>query len=920
MKRLAAIFLLTFLMSNAFFAVAQKTGSITGRVVDSDNLALPFANIQVEPSTKGTITDLNGYYVILGLEPGVYDLSVSYIGYLPQKQTVEVVDSKAQSGDFVLQPGIELQEIVVEGSMKGQVKALNTQRNSSNIVNVISSDQIGRFPDANIGDALKRIPGINVQYDQGEARFGNIRGTAPQLNSVTINGDRVPSAEAEIRSVQLDLIPSDMVQTIEVSKAVTPDMDADAIGGSINLVTRSNPYSQRLSLNLGSGYNVLAEKPQYQGSLVYGSRFFKKKVGIMIGASYHNHQLGSDNIESQWNYQDENNKNATAFSDELQIRQYSIQRIRQSYSASVDYKINNNHKLFVTGIYNWRNDWENRFSLKYTDIENDGTNWLAQIRRETKAGTEDNKFARLEDQRMINMSVGGDHIVGKIRIDWSGTYAKASEERPNERYMSYRLKDVIINPDFLNTEKPKITVVNPASASDFTSDYEFHELTEEYQYTEDIDKNLKLNFRIPLSNGNYASKLKIGFKYKGKEKGRNNWFNQYEPVDEEAFNATTLANLKNITKDNFLPGDYKVGNQIDEEFVGNIDITNTMLLSGEAVKAEEAGDFNANEYIVAGYGMLTQNIGKNLEAILGIRVEQTKIEYQGYQYFENTDVLSQSPKMKSDYTNILPGLHVNYKLRKNSVVRFAWTNTIARPNYFDLVPYREVSEDNEIAIGNPGLKPTKSMNFDISIENYFKTIGIVSVGAFNKNITDFIVNQTKNDFEFEGHVWDTYNQPLNAGDATIYGIEFAFQRQLDFLPKALRGLGIYTNYTYNFSEVSKSNIADRNDLSLPGSPKHTLNISLSYDYKNFSSRVSFNYTSDFLDEIGTEAFYDRHYDKVTYLDFNASYRFAKNYTVYFEANNLLNQPLRYYQGVSSRTMQEEYYNYRLQFGLKLDLL
>ncbi len=919
MKRLTAIFLLFFLMSNAFFAFAQKTGSITGRVIDSDNLALPYANIQVESSTKGTVTDLNGYFVILGLKPGFYELTVSYIGFLPQKQTVEVIEGKTQSVDFVMQPGIELQEIIVEGSMKGQAKALNAQRNSSNIVNVISSDQIGRFPDANIGDALKRIPGINVQYDQGEARFGNIRGTAPQLNSVSINGDRVPSAEAEIRSVQLDLVPSDMIQTIEVNKAVTPDMDADAIGGSINLVTRSNPYSRRLSVNLGSGYNVLAQKPQYQGSLVYGDRIFNKKMGVMVGISYHNHQLGSDNIESEWNYADENNKNSTAFAEEFQVRQYYLQRIRQSYSASVDYKFNNNHKLFVTAIYNWRNDWENRYRVIYTDIENDGTNWLTQIRRETKAGTENNKFARLEDQRMMNASVGGEHLFGKIRMDWSGSYAKAFEERPNERYMSYRLKDVIINPDFTNTEQPKITVVNPASASDFTSDYEFRELTEEYQYTEDIDKNFKLNFKIPLSNGNFASKLKVGFKYKGKEKQRDNWFNEYQPVDEASFNATTLANLKNMSKDNFLAGDYKTGNHIDEEFVGKLDLANTGLFDMESVKAEEAGDFNATENVFAGYGMITQNFGKNLEAILGLRVEQTKLEYQGYQYFEDTDELTQSPKMKSDYTSILPGLHVNYKLKKNTVFRFAWTNTIARPNYFDLVPYREVSQDNEIAIGNPELKPTKSMNFDISIENYFKTIGMVSVGAFSKDITDFIVNQTKEDFLFEGNVWDTYNKPLNAGDAQIFGFEFAFQRQLDFLPKAFSGLGFYANYTYNFSEVSKSNIAGRDDLSLPGSPKHTLNTSLSYDYKNFSARVSFNYSSDFLDEIGDEAFFDRYYDKVTYLDINASYKFAKNYTVYFEANNLLNQPLRYYQGVSSRTMQAEYYNYRFQIGLKLDL-
>jgi len=133
-------------MSNAFFAFAQKTGSITGRVIDSDNLALPYANIQVESSTKGSVTDLNGYFVILGLKPGFYELTVSYIGFLPQKQTVEVIEGKTQSVDFVMQPGIELQEIIVEGSMKGQAKALNAQRNSSNIVNVISSDQNRTLP------------------------------------------------------------------------------------------------------------------------------------------------------------------------------------------------------------------------------------------------------------------------------------------------------------------------------------------------------------------------------------------------------------------------------------------------------------------------------------------------------------------------------------------------------------------------------------------------------------------------------------------------------------------------------------------------------------------------------------------------------------------------------------------------------
>lgn len=920
MKKIKRISFLIFLLFTGIVgAFAQRSGAIIGRVVDSDNLALPSANVLIESINKGAISDLNGYFSLLGVPEGEYEVSVTYIGFLPQKQKVAVVPNKTASLDFKLQPGVELEGIVVEGSMKGQAKALTAQLNSPNIVNIISSDQMGRFPDANIGDALKRIPGINVQYDQGEARFGNVRGMAPQLNSVTINGDRIPAAEAEIRSVQLDLVPSDMIQTIEVNKAVTPDMDADAIGGSINLVTRSNPYKQRLSVNIGSGYNVLAEKPIYQGSVVYGNRFFNKKMGLVVSASYHNHHLGSDDIEADWDYEDENDKNRSAFTEELQIRQYDVQRIRQSYSASLDYKINNNHKLFLNGIYNWRNDWENRYRVTYSDIEFDGTEWMTEINRETKAGSEDHKHARLEDQKMMNFSVGGEHFIGKTKLDWSGSYAKANEERPHERYLAFKAEDVTISPDFSNTKKPKITVVNPVSASDFSNDYEFDELTEEYQYTEDIDKNFKLNFTRPIANGSNSSTIKVGGKYKTKKKERDNWLNEYEPIDEDAFTLATLSNLKNLSKNDFLAGDYYTGKHASEDYVGKLDLINTSLFDGAQAKDEEAGDFNAKEKVLAGYAMFIQNFGKKFEAIVGARVEHTKLEYQGNQYFEDSDELIKTNVVKKDYTNVLPGLHLNYKVTPKTITRFACTNTIARPNYYDLVPYREISEDNEIAIGNPSLKPTKSMNFDLSVESYFKSIGMISVGAFTKDIKDFIVNQTKNDYEFEGNVWDSFNQPLNAGDANLLGLEFAFQRQLDFLPGALKGLGLYINYTYTHSEVNKSNIKGRDDLELTGSPEHILNASLSYDYKNLSARVSFNYASDFLDEVNDEAFYDRYYDKVTYLDFNASYKFARYYTVYFEADNLLNQPLRYFQGTNSRTMQAEYYNYRLQLGLKFDL-
>lgn len=917
------ICLSAFLIALAITAHAQQSGIIKGRVIDSDNLSMPGAAVYIKTINKGSVTDNYGYFTLTGIPEGTYELVVSYIGFNPDAEQIKVESGKTAVIDFTLEAGIELSEIVVSGQLQGQSKALNAQMNKGNITNIISSDQVGRFPDANIGDALKRISGINVQYDQGEARFGNIRGTAPQYNSVMINGARIPSAEAEDRSVQLDLVPADMVQFIEVNKAITPDMDADAIGGSVNLVTRSAPYNQRVSLTLGSGYNILAEKPIYNGALVFGNRFFNNKLGVIASASYHNHQLGSDNFESEWDYLDEENKDETAFTEEIQIRQYYLQRIRQSYSISFDYKLSENHTLFINGIYNQRNDWENRYRTIYKDIEFDeeSLSWIGVMEKETKGGNSDIKNARLEDQRMMNFSIGGDHQFGKIKADWTAFYSKASEERPNERYLVYEVEDLIFTTDFSDKSAPKITGVSPATSGNFSSDYSFGELTEEFQYTEDIDKNFKMNLTIPLLENEFKNCFKLGFGYKGKEKMRDNKLFEYSPLDEDAFNINTLNNLEDFTKDNFLVGDYETGKQIAKKYLGNLDLTNASLFEEEIVAEAEAGDFNATEDIVAGYLMVNQNLGQKLSLIGGVRIENTTQEYQGNQYDADEDENTPTEKVSKSYINILPGLHIKYDLDKTTIIRVAWTNTLARPSYFSLVPYREIErEDNEIAIGNPDLTPTTSMNFDLMFEKYFKTIGIISSGIFYKDIKDFIVTETHEDYLFDGTTWDTYSQPINGGNATIFGFEAAFQRQLDFLPGFWKGFGLYANYTYTTSTVSDFRIEGRKDedISLPGTAEHTFNGSLSYDNKRLSCRASINYTTDFVEEFGDEAFYDRYYDKTVYLDINANFAITPKFRVYAEANNLLNQPLRYYQGTSSRIMQAEYYNVRLQFGVKLD--
>lgn len=884
------------------------TGIIAGRIVDQDHLPLPGATVLIKSINEGVVSDVNGFYRIVKLEAGEYEVTVTYIGFKATSTKVQVQNGQTITANFELEAGVDLNEVVVNGALQGQSKALNQQKNNVNVSNVISSDQVGRFPDANIGDAMKRIPGINVQYDQGEARFGNIRGTAPEYNSLTIDGDRMPSAEAEIRSNQLDLIPSDMIQTIEVNKVVTADMDADAIGGSVNLTTKSAPYKRRISGSVGTTYNMLTDKPAENISLLYADRFMNDKLGITLAGSYQNHKLGSDDLEAEW---DEDNR-----MKEMQVRTYLIQRLRQSYSAAFDYVFNANHKIEGKAMYNHRNDWENRFRVVYKDLDEDE----ATIEREVKAGTK--KDARLEDQRLMNFSLKGEHQFGALNMKWKGSYAKANEDRPNERYLNFKIEDVSIDQELTDPREPQV-VVNTTEAQDFNSNWEFDELTEQFQYTEDVDKNFALDFKLPLLTGENSSALRFGAKYRGKSKLRDNDFYDYDVEDEDAFLAAALANTDDKTKSNFLAGDYKAGTFVTKEFVSNLDLSSSDF-DGEQNLEELAVNFDAKEDVVAGYLRYDQTFGK-LDLVAGLRVENTNLEYSGYTLTidEEGDAADLLPtgKESSSYTNVLPSLLMKYNLSKNSQLKAAWTNTMSRPKYYALVPYVNINnEDNEVSIGNPALEATTSMNFDLMFEHYYQSVGLVSAGVFYKDIKDFIVDETKDDYDYLGNTWDKYSQPINGGDADLFGVELSFQRQLDFLPGFLRQFGFFANYTYTHSKISNFQVEDRDgeDLSLPGSPENSLNASLYYEAKKFSARLSLNHSDSFISEFGGEAFEDIYYDKVTYLDFNTSYAFNKNFSIYAEANNLLNTPLRYYQGSEQYTYQAEYYDVKINLGLKFN--
>ena len=914
MKKVMSTFLVVLASSLTMFAAdSLKIGLLKGRVLDNKKNPLPGAVVIIDSNKQSTVTDIDGFFSFADLSSGNHNLKVTYIGFLPVSKTI-VVSEESTIDDIVMSvTSQELNEVVVTGVFSGQHRAINAQKNNINITNVVSADQIGKFPDSNIGDALKRISGINVQYDQGEARFGQVRGTPAEFSSVTINGSRLPSAEGDIRNVQLDLIPSDMIHSIEVSKTLMPDQDGDAIGGSINLVTKNSPHRFTVGAVAGTGYNWISRKAQMNFSLTLGNRFFDDRFGVMLAASYNHAPAGSYNTEFIW----EKDDNGNIYVNDYQIRQYYVTRERQSYSLSIDWKFNDFNKIWFKGIFNNRNDWENRYRTTLKDITPEGK---ADVRVQTKGGSGDERNARLERQRTMDFTLGGENKIRVLDLDWKLGYARATEERPNERYIDYRLKSQRFSFDLSNPEEPYATPDEGYSMT-LNDDFSLKELTQQQEDIVEQDFKAALNFKASLSE---RSKIKFGFKFVNKTKDKDIDYYEYTPLDKKAFNAVSFAHTTDQSTDRFMHSSkYQTGTFVDKEYLGSLNLDDSNLFEREQIAEELAGNFHARENVTSGYVRIDSRLSDNLNFMGGLRIENTSLRYIGRNYDDESNRVSKTEPETSNYINYLPSLLLKWDINKDFILRAGYNQSISRPKYSALVPGMNIKRgDNEIKIGNPGLEATTSHNIDLNAEYYWKSIGLVSAGIFYKRIEGFIVDEVAYNKEYQGTVWTKFTQPKNGGNANLFGVEAVWQRDFSFITPAMKCIGLYATYTYTRSRITDFNFEGRENekgLSLPGSPEHTANLSLYFDKWGFSARTSLNYASAFIDEMGASSFYDRYYDAVKYLDLNVSYTFGRKMkiTVYTDCNNLLNQPLRYYQGSKDYTMQQEYYGVKLNGGVKV---
>lgn len=811
------------------------------------------------------------------------------------------------------QPGPGDSDIVVVGSRASRMQALELKRDAPTIIDAVSSDNIGKLPDYNPAEAIQRLPGVSTQLDQGEPRYAVIRGVDPNLNDVTIDGNLVGAPEAEGRRVSLDTLPSDLISAIEVAKAVTPDMDANAVGGNINLVTPS-AFDRRdgyLFASARGTYNGKSDKFGYGGSLTYGSTFgANDEFGIVAAASYNKRRFDSDLFEALgW---DEVAPGVNA-PNQVRLFDYEITRERIGGILNLEYRPTDALRFYVRNIYTEYTDVEGR---DQSDYEFDSPTVISPTQISYAEGGVSREFRQNEQtQKIYNISPGGEAQFGDATLRFNFTHGRAEEITPVRVDVEFPSDDDI--PSTLDLSGPRVafSALDPLYGD--PANYRFRRL---FFRTEEIVEKLnalRMDLRYDLPGGS-KSFVKVGGKFISRKKLRDNARERYDVTQRDPLDHPGLGLPP---PPGFFRGLYDFGPTID--YRGVIDLFNSNPSGfdlNEEVTLENAFnlDYRIDEKIYAGYAMASVELGA-LTILGGARIEHTDARYRAFAVLDADEDGTLEPSDISElsgrntYTDVLPGLHLTYAPERNWQVRAAWTNTIGRPNYDQSVP-TFAAEDGEGEAGNPGLAPFRAMALDLSVEFYPDSESILSAAVFYKRIKNPIFNRTTFDVTFNGLDLDALTRPENADKGWLLGIEANLQYRFTFLPSPFDGFGASLNGTYVKSEVD---VFGRESENIPffRQSKWIANAAVFYEAGPFEARIAAAYRSPYLESIGGTAAEDIYFDRRIQWDAKAGYRITENFEIFGSVSNFTDSSRREYQALRRQRFAEEIYGRTFNFGI-----
>ena len=969
------VLLILFSFSNANAQAAR--GSIAGKVLDSTGAVLPGARVDVHPSGASAVSNAQGDFNIWNLPAGTYTLTVHYEGFKPFTSDVTVTAGQVSRLDSKLEVATKNEEIVVHAERgHGEAEAINRELTSDNILQVLPVEVITSLPNTNIADAVGRMPSVTLERDEGEGKYIQIRGAEPRYNNVTIDGMEVASPET-VRQIKLDIVPANLIDSVELNKTLSANQDGDAIGGSVNLVTKTAEEKPTFYLNGIGGYTPIGggrTLSELDGTI--GQRFgARKKLGIVFGASYDWNGRGIYDVEPvptaiQCNpgpggctSPSANAPTFATYSTE-DMRDYRYYRTRYGFTGNIDYKLDD-----ISGVY---------LRLLYSHFDNFGDRWVYT----PSVGTFSTPYLTNNDGNMgFNVSVrrpvqvigsmdaGGKHVIGDWLLLYELGVSRASSEDHGYSQANFNGPQTgitfAIDP---NGHTPNLIPQNGFNIYD-PSTYTLQSLDISTTYSPQLNLSLSTSAQRNYHVGSHFGTLDFGFKFRNAHKFQDS----LDPVYDSQNNPAMSNFLGNFTDTSYYDGRYPGSytqptadyGKVRSYFNANVNNPSAFLLNApSSAQNQYPNNFDLIERVTSGYVMNTMQFGRiRLQA--GLRFEGTNENLLGYQVFFDSNGALCSPgenasdptcpanltspinplRRNSSYLDVFPSAQVKFGLGPDSAIRVSYGRGIARPNFGDLPPTfsYQSSNTNEVDIGNPDLKPTRGNNFDVLFEQYLRPLGVIQGGFFYKQLSDPIYESVKEPLTaavaqqfniqpvFATPPW-VLSRPLNGLSANIYGFEINYQQHLSFLPGPLAGFGLAANYGYTHS--STDGVPLRSDRpTLQRQAPSTFNFSPTYDRWRISARLGlaynganiFSYNYSNLNPDGTPnpqllgvkgPSGDTYLYQHTQVDAQANFRMYKGLQFIFAGLNLTNEVFGFYNGSPIYPIQREYYKPSYEFGLR----
>lgn len=965
----AHLVFLFFLGLGVSMAVAAETGTLTGSVSNTatSNL-LQGAKIEIPQLGLNTLTDNTGRFVLTGLPAGQYDVTATYIGLDPARAQVTITAGQRAVRDFDLTTGIyTLQAFKVTGEREGDAAAITAQRNADNVKNIVAMDSFGNLPNMSAGEVVMRLPGIaGDPTDEGLAYSFNVRGMSPALNTVTVDGGLLPAIGTN-RSFELQSMTGTMFEQLELIKGHTPDKGADSLGGTLNMKTRSPlnlKEKRRISYSATtrvapSFTEQIPLREEHRAhplfTLGYQEVFStlggERNLGVAVNLFYSENAVGG--FRTVRDFQSTLNEPAYLWS--YRTWENFNNRKQASINVKTDYRYSFNTKFTLNLTVNdntekFRRAFETRaWTGSATTVPNATTsgiipgftNRITQV-RPTAGSNIDIMVSGPNNYivRTYQSDFGGEHTYGALQFDYNGGLSRNNLERGHGTgaYLTNRLSNVgwildrtesDLHPRFIQTAGPIMS--DPANYRPIANGLETRP-SKDTQEVAQVRGNAR--YTLPVATPLF---FKAGVSWREQTSELRNNSRRWNYIGTTALPSDpTFVTYDSIKTGRVLPT-WEATAIMRDRLPADPSVWREDLFFHEQLRY--TGTRGVSEAVTAGYVMAQGRFGRTgawgrTGFLTGVRTEKTDTESYGWvrRRFGSTvaeqvadpvgsaerDYAGTRRDIAGSYTKSFPSAHLTHDFTPNLKARASWSTSFGRPALTNLLPNETVSETNQtVTINNPSLLPQTAKNWDLTLDYYFEPVGNVSVGWFHKTIRDYIVSGTNagtvpggtdNGYngEYEGFTRLTTD---NAGTATVQGWEFSYQQQFTFLPGLLRGLSGSANYSIITTEGDFGGNTIRKTGEVAGFIPRVGNLSLSWRYRGFSTRVLYNFTGEHITSYSaTSPALNLYRLNRRTVNVGMAYQLRPSVSLTLDVSNLFNEPQVIYVGVRDR-MQTTTFNF-----------